>query len=257
MKLKLFGKSIFEYSKDKKSGGVLFEQSTHNLKKEKTLPDFHNGRGQSSDNFDYIMPFDPERLTATKAKAKKAKEKTGKQYTPKQVYEMKALNDDKFEINVGKKYLKKQIEDFKEKLDILGKTNYDMENGVREVSSILIRLENRKKYAQFKSFFDNYAYTTNTKINELLKNQEHLQLGSVSQFIADMPKEAVDEMKAYKKNTKELCGKEPVFYLIADKKDFKKTNSRKDPILLAQSPFGHVWQILGAWDDEMLFLEEL
>jgi uncharacterized lipoprotein len=72
-----------------------------------------------------------------------------------------------------------------------------------------------------------------------------------------MPKEAVEVMKAYNAATGELCGKQAVFYIIADKKDFKKSDQRRDPILLAQSPFGHVWQILGAWDKEMIFVEEL
>jgi hypothetical protein len=75
----------------------------------------------------------------------------------------------------------------------------------------------------------------------------------IAQFIAEMPKEAVEVMKQYNKATGELCD----FYNIADKKDFKKSDQRCDPILLAQSPFGHVWQILGAWDEEMMFVEEL
>ena len=72
-----------------------------------------------------------------------------------------------------------------------------------------------------------------------------------------MPKEAVAAMKEYNKGCDKLCGKQAVFYIIADKKDFEKTNKRRDPILLAQSPFVNRWQILGAWDKEMLFLEEL
>jgi len=64
-------------------------------------------------------------------------------------------------------------------------------------------------------------------------------------------------MKNYNKATDKLCGKQAVFYIIANKKDFEKTDKRRDPILLAQSPFGHFWQILGAWDEECLIIEEL
>ena len=64
-------------------------------------------------------------------------------------------------------------------------------------------------------------------------------------------------MKQYNKHTDELCSKQAVFYIIADKKDFERTSQRRDPILLAQSPFGHFWQILGAWDKEMILIEEL
>ena len=132
-----------------------------------------------------------------------------------------------------------------------------MSRGTLEISSILIRLENRKKYGQFKDFFENYAYTTTTKINKLLKINNYLKIGQVQQFLADMPKEAIREMKDYEKQTKKLCGKKPVFYIMANKKDFEKTQKRRDPILLVQSPFCHNWQILGAWDKEMLLLEEL
>ena len=38
---------------------------------------------------------------------------------------------------------------------------------------------------------------------------------------------------------------------------FRKAYEKRDPILLAQSPFGFYWQILGAWDKEMLLLGEL
>ena len=132
-----------------------------------------------------------------------------------------------------------------------------MSSETLKISSILIRLENRKKYSHFKSFFENYAYTTTTKIDKLLKVHNYLKMGQVEQFLADMPKEAIREMKQYEKNTKKLCGKKPVFYIMANKKDFEKSQKRRDPILLAQSPFCHNWQILGAWDKEMLLLEEL
>ena len=125
------------------------------------------------------------------------------------------------------------------------------------MSSILLRLENRLKYNKFKKFFDNYAYTTTKKVNSLIKKHNYLKFGTVDSFLADMPQEAVNEMKKYTTNTKKLCGKQPIFYIIANKKDFEKTEKRRDPILLAQSPFGHVWQILGAWDEEMLLLDNL
>ena len=96
-----------------------------------------------------------------------------------------------------------------------------------------------------------------TKINEILKAHDYLKLGQVAQFVADMPNEAIKAMKSYDEGVDKLCGKKAVFYIIADKKDFEKTQTRRDPILLAQSPFGHFWQIIGAWDREMLFLEEL
>jgi uncharacterized lipoprotein len=47
------------------------------------------------------------------------------------------------------------------------------------------------------------------------------------------------------------------FYVIAEEKSFKSAAEKRDPILLVQSPFGFYWQILGAWDKEMILLSEL
>ena len=51
--------------------------------------------------------------------------------------------------------------------------------------------------------------------------------------------------------------KKPVFYVIAEPDKFRKAYEKRDPILLVQSPFGFYWQILGAWDKEMILLSEL
>jgi hypothetical protein len=167
------------------------------------------------------------------------------------------LNDLSFKIKADPKYVDEQIEMFKEKLGMIKTQEFDMNRGTTEIGSILSRFENRKKYSEFKDYFDEFPYTSTIKIKELLKDHDYLQLGGVSQFLADMPKEAVDVMKQYTSKTKELCDKKPVFYVVAKKKDFQKSEKRRDPILLVQSPFGHFWQILGAWEDEMLLIEEL
>ena len=64
-------------------------------------------------------------------------------------------------------------------------------------------------------------------------------------------------MAAYTEHTVSVCGKKPIFYVIAEPDKFRKAFEKRDPILLVQSPFGFYWQILGAWDKEMLLLGEL
>lgn len=176
--------------------------------------------------------------------------------TPKRVYDLKMLHDRSFQINMDPEYVDGQIVDFKEKLSLMNDPGYN-HKGFDEIGSILLRMENRKKYPTVKSVFEQFPYTTNTRINSVLKKHDYLQLGEVDQFVADMPKDAIASMKTYNNACQKLCEKKAVFYIIADKNDFKKTESRRDPILLAQSPFGHFWQIIGAWDKEMMFLEEL
>lgn len=254
MKFKLFGKDVFEFST--RSAGMLWLDSGAHLKKSKFLPDFYIAH-ESHTASDFIVVSDTGRAGGKAVAIPVKKKKPRIKLTPKGIYEMKMLNEKSFTLNVNKKYVDEQIQQFKDKLNLIKIAESDMTRGVTEIASVLIRLENRKKYSKFSCFFENYAYTTTSKIDTLVKKHNYLKIGKVEQFLADMPKEAIKEMKEYDKNTKKLCDKKPLFYIIADKKDFEKTHKRKDPILLAQSPFGHVWQILGAWDNEMLLLEEL
>lgn len=125
-----------------------------------------------------------------------------------------------------------------------------------QVDGMLKRLENRKKYAEHHAFFSRFKETTDEKIHDLLEKYE-LVMETHDLFVPSFPKEAIDAMETYEEETMKLCGEKPVFYVIAEEKDFKEKKKKLDPILLVQSPFGFYWQILGAWDKEMLLLNEL
>lgn len=126
----------------------------------------------------------------------------------------------------------------------------------REITSLIERLENRKKYKEHKAFFDRFQNTTDEKINILLSKYE-LVMNPSDIFIPEFPDEAISIMKEYSKRVDKICKKKPVFYVIATPDTFKQKNKKRDPILLVQSPFGFYWQILGAWDKEMILLSEL
>lgn len=260
MEIRLFGKSLFKFSKT----DMLWAQIGPNIKESKYLIDFYHETGSSFNSGElgnYIVTEmsggGAVAVPIGKKPAKKEKEAISITITPKGVYEMKMLHDESFKLNTDPDYVDSQISDFKDKLSLIKSEEYDMRRGVSEISSVVMRLENRKKYEDVKDFFEEYPYTTTSKISDVVKKHTHLKLGQVAQFLADMPKEAVDAMKEYNRNTEKICKKQAVFYIIADQKDFKKSEKRRDPILLAQSPFGHFWQILGAWDKEMMLLEEL
>lgn len=265
MEIKIFGKSLFEARKSNK-GNMLIEQSLGAYEKSPTskyLPDFYSGWNSDATSIfaNYVSVESITGISSTKTKKKLAKKKVDRpisvRFTPKGVYEMKMLNDENFKLNTDPEYVEKQLGDFKDKLTLIKSEEYDMRHGLDEISSIVVRLENRKKYPEVHEFFEQFPYTTTSRIGDLVKVHDNLKLGQTAQFLADMPNEAVKIMKEYNKNTALVCEKQAVFYIIANKEDFKKTDKRRDPILLAQSPFGHFWQILGAWDKEMLFLEEL
>jgi len=266
MKFKLFGREIFRHN----SGETLILNARNELKEDKFLPDFFNNNTLSG-----LMDFEPVNYlsysgsmdsstttnpatTIVKVSEKREEGKIPKkEYSPKTIFKLHLLNEKDFKINTDPDYVDKQVEILKDKLSLIQSSKYDMGNGVKEVASILIRMENRKKYSKFEKFYSEYAYTTNKKIASVIKKHSYLKIDKVEQFLADMPEDAIKSMTEYKIKTKSLCDKLPIFYIIANKKDFQKTDKRKDPILLAQSPFGHFWSILGAWDEEMILLDEL
>lgn len=259
MEIKLFGKSLFNFRSSKADAWLL--PSTDKVAKSSILPDFKKiGSGNSWGSSDFIAIQELTTVSNSAVekleKANEPKKKERTKLTPKRVYDLQMLHDKSFEVNMEPKYVDEQLADFKAKLGLMNDPGYN-HRGFDEVGSIIIRLENRKKYPTVKATFEKFPYTTNSRINSVLKKHDYLQLGEVDQFVADMPKDAIEAMKEYNEATQKLCDKKAVFYIIADKKDFKKTESRRDPILLAQSPLGHFWQIIGAWDKEMLFLEEM
>lgn len=126
----------------------------------------------------------------------------------------------------------------------------------REVVALLERMNNRKKYNKYKTYFDKFQNTTDEKIDNLLEKYD-LVMKSSDIFIPEFPDEAIITMKQYTEKFIKICGKKPVFYVIADEIKFRKAYEKRDSILLVQSPFGFYWQILGAWDEEMILLGEL
>lgn len=145
-----------------------------------------------------------------------------------------------------------------EKIEILkDKSKLIVQNyAKREVNALIERLENRKKYKEFKTFFEGFQNTNDEKIDALLKKYSFVMKTS-DIFIPEFPDIAIKSMMAYTEKMKELCDKKPVFYVIATDDCFKKAYEKRDPILLVQSPFGFYWQIIGAWDQEMILLSEL
>lgn len=125
-----------------------------------------------------------------------------------------------------------------------------------QIEGFIQRLENRKKYKSVFEFYNKFPNTNDEKIDNLLDKYK-LVMKKSHLFVPTFPKEAIEIMKEYSEMTKKVTNEKPVFYVIAEEKDFKKKEKKLDPILLVQSPFGFFWQILGAWDKEMLLLHEL
>ena len=229
--MKIFGIEIFNFKENRT--GQLISYANNQLKESRYLPDFY----QATNNFGQSVPIEMFMTgSPTPLKAKKIKKEDkpiNASLTAKAVYEFKMLNEKNFSVNTDKKYVEEQLEMFKKKLELVKTSEYDYTHGVTELQSIVIRMENRIKYPIHEKFYSQFAYTKTSKIEALLEDNQDLKMGKVEQFIADLPKEATEVMDNYKKETKALCQKFPIFYIIADKKDFEHTQKRKDPILLA------------------------
>jgi hypothetical protein len=193
----------------------------------------------------------------------------GDNKTPKEVYNLESLNDNTYQINCDPEYIEKHVKTLIKKRDLLPVKKHDKRDpyvrafsggemhGRMEIESMIERMLNRLKYTEFKDYYEQFPYTKSAKINELLKKVTNLQSKRVEDFVPDLPAEVVDIMEEYNRITVELCNKKPVYYIIADEKDFEVQDQKRDPILLVQSPFCLEWQVLAAWDEEAIYLGDL
>lgn len=245
--MKIFGRELFDF---KKKPEKMYDFAQHGIV------------GASENEFMSLVQVSADDTLHLKDK-KRGRPVQKLQFTPKGIFEAKALNQNDFKINNDVDYLSEHLAGIKEKRSLLPKMpKKGIPYGgtmfaVVELESIEERLHNRLKLDNWKASVDKYPHTTSALINEVLTKNSNLRCKSANEFIPDFPKEAIEAMKDYNEMCVGVCGRETHFYVIADMKDFGEKNKRRDPILLAQSPFGFFWQILGAWDEEMMYLGDL
>lgn len=109
----------------------------------------------------------------------------------------------------------------------------------------------RKKYPKFAYKF-RWKTTVKSKVDALLKKYK-LRLGALTDYIKSIPDEALDIMAQFTSlYDKVVQNSYPEFVIIAPADHFKK-----DPILLARSPFGEFYYVLYAWDKEIEYVADL
>ncbi len=146
--------------------------------------------------------------------------------------------------------LDKQIKLVKERRSILKQhlrnTNFKHED------MAINYLKARKKYMKHKDKFK-WAITNDTLIEKLCEKYKVKKV-SIENFYRNIPKEGVDEIKKFGEALSYINGRDPLFKLIIDDGGEEET---KDPILIAASPFGNWWYVLGAWDKEVEIVDKL
>lgn len=275
---KLFGRSLFSTKEDLLP--ELYDFAKHGLIREVSHIGMHDINLMKISGDDERSEQYLESVNGNNNKADERAKKKKEPKTPKEVYALGTLNDDSYALNIDEEYIQKNIVSLEKKLKLLPdpdagkkksrKKSRDIvehyvevasygasKNGRHEMQSMIDRLGYRREYKKYQSFFDQYPYTRSDLINDVLSAHTNLRSKRVEEFIPDMPDDAIDHMNDYNEQVVALTGRKAVFYIIADKKDFGEIDKKRDPILLAQSPFSLAWQVLGAWDEEMIYLGDL
>ena len=97
---------------------------------------------------------------------------------------------------------------------------------------------------------------TNLEMIESLVKKYKLAMVDFGMYSKTIPMEAIDELEKFLKEYAKVSNEKPVLKLIIDDVPASKER-KKDPILLASSPFGRYFYILGAWDKEVEIVDDL
>jgi len=142
-----------------------------------------------------------------------------------------------------------QIKIVKRRLKAL--TDLDIKNNSNERLALYF-LKARKKYIKRKNLFK-WPITTSAKITALCSKYK-LRSAFLEGYARNVPTEALDELEKYINAYQTVTEGRPKVELIID--DGGK-ETRKDPILLASSPFGRWFYVLGAWDKEIEYVDDI
>ena len=165
---------------------------------------------------------------------------------PVEIYEQIISEEHKINLN----NLDGQIKLVKERMKVL--TQHTRHVDLNHEKIAIGYLKARKKYLKYKNEFK-WAITNKDMIDKLCKKYKVKKV-SFGNYYRNIPKEGVDEIKRFGEAFQNVSNNDPVFELIID--DGGK-EEKKDPILLATSPFGNWYYILGAWDKEVEIVDKL
>ena len=149
--------------------------------------------------------------------------------------------------------LDKQIKTIKQRVEVLkdhvGQLNFSDEERA------LMFLEARKGYNKYGKHF---AWKTTTEeLTRKLCSTYKLRRVPIDGYYRTIPTEGIEEIKKFAYLWEKVLDPDdykPKFSLIID--DGGK-ETKKDPILLATSPFGNWYYVLGAWDKEVEYVDDL
>lgn len=149
---------------------------------------------------------------------------------------------------INLKDLDRQIKLVKERKDELSK--HMRHQDFNHENMALMFLDARKKYLKHKDKFK-WPVTNKDLIDKLCKKYK-VKMEGLHNYYRLVPKEGVEEIKKFGDALGYVSKADAIFMLIISDEE-----RPKDPILLAQSPFGSWYYILGAWDKEVEIVDKL
>ncbi len=157
--------------------------------------------------------------------------------------------------------LDKKIETVTKRIEIL--REHLSEEHLMDEHKALFFLRNRRKYLETRKKYPlDWAMTNREAVDDLCKRYK-LQVVPLKQYYTLVPNEGLKEMNRYTKAYEAITGDKPIFELVIKEKEVKKeeekqrTRKDRDPILLANSPLGNFMFVLGAWDEEVEYVDEI
>lgn len=144
--------------------------------------------------------------------------------------------------------LDKQIKIVKRRL----RTMQEIGGNTRDEGLALTFLKARLKYKKLEHLFA-WQITTQELIEKLCAEYKVMCV-DFGGYSRNVPTEGLDQLEKFLSAWAKVCDGKPSIRLIVD---VGGKEAKKDPILLAQSPFGAWWYILGAWDKEVEIVDDL
>lgn len=115
----------------------------------------------------------------------------------------------------------------------------------REIGGFIERLSCRKNYkGKVKNFFNQFKNIKPEKLEEFLTEHTFI-LQNADVFMTLFSDKNTEIMKEYSDLSVKATSKRPVFYVITKQPKASADQIKSDMVILAQSPFGYFWQILG------------
>jgi hypothetical protein len=201
-----------------------------------------------------------EALTGTTVNATEKKEDTRLDKKPVEVFNELVAPIPKLDLTNIKERIKMVERRRKVLLTEIGLSSTPDED---EALEYLGSMQKLVKYQDEVSSIFPWAVTTNDLIDDLIKKYKLAKV-DFANYYKTVPMEAIDELERFGIAYRNFCSKPPILLLIIDDvpekstpQDTRSRERKKDPILLARSPFGRWWFILGAWDKEVAIVDEL